>query len=953
MSLAIEALRQVADAEQWPVGQVLLRDVNISTALVVPETDAGVEIVLRLDALADEQLGVDNTTPWYAFSVESLSDRKWVSHCRGKISSGPENPEKGQCDHPVDPSRLTQRVPSKRWYEAFRRVGFYYGPAFQQLGQVRTDRRYQQAEAEVRVRDHSDVVQDESRYVIHPATIDACLQLIIISIHHGKHKEMPWGVVPIHLEEVTLRFPSTGEEGSMGKAVAWTDRCEGRYFNTHTQLMGQNGRVLVDVKSLRCVAYEAAVPADAASKALDPAPFATVSWKPDVLRLVESSHPALWPKGTSETQVLVSIVQMIHHRHPLATVLLCGQHSPEVMETVSSALPKACNIRAAGPDDLENDEISSAAVAGSVDLVVVDETVSGKPEVVLGLARGSRWVIETRLDEKSPVNGVANETALYPVVEVPAVGDHKETRLVRLLARDHARLADGIHDEQLSIMILHDRSLTVDQHLVTYLSSKGHTVKSTTLGQFDLPENQENAVVIIDDRDGSLLSRLSDDSFESLKSLVRANLPMVWLTQGVRQGACVFGGMVQGFLRVIRSENASAMIVQLDVDEEEQPTDVAEALLGALWDAPTKDSGKDTEFWLHKGVMHIARVVPNHPLNREWASHTSPTSHSPDIKPLPDGVRLKPSVVDRQLTLTYDEAEASCSLGSDEIEIQILASELQSTPNTPAVVYGRVLRRGSSVPVDVAAGDQVIALTTETFTTVVRTASYIRYDSSAGSDMTTILAGVAALSKVVNMCITAATVSSSDRILALPGPKSTLYALVRLGQAMGWKVSLVTRSTEEQQEFSREFNIDSGSVLLTDEIRTHMREKNCRWVILAHEFSPLSQELWRQLPARSVFVLNDTLLETALDPLPFSRGALFVPTSVATLQPAAASGILEHALHLVQKYPNLASNVACVHEIGEFCQSNNVLREIPATKIGVATYRYRESLVRVSLQFVH
>jgi len=143
---------------------------------------------------------------------------------------------------------------------------------------VRTDRRYQHAEAEVRIQNRSDVVQDESRYVIYPATVDVCLQLIIISIHRGKHKEMPWGVVPIRLEEVTLRFPRDGEgEGSIGTAVAWTDSCKGRYFNTHTQLMAPSGRVLVDVKSLRYVAYEAAVPADAASNTTNPAPFATIS----------------------------------------------------------------------------------------------------------------------------------------------------------------------------------------------------------------------------------------------------------------------------------------------------------------------------------------------------------------------------------------------------------------------------------------------------------------------------------------------------------------------------------------------------------------------------------------------------------------------------------------------------------------------------------------------------
>ncbi|KAF4176549.1 hypothetical protein CNMCM8927_000723 [Aspergillus lentulus] len=951
MSLAIEALRQVAETEQWQVGQVRLRDVDISTALVVPESEAGVEIVLRLDVLAHQQPTAGNSTPWYAFSVESLSEGKWVSHCRGKISASPDDCDKDQYEHPVEPSRLTQRVPGKRWYEAFHRVGFYYGPTFQQLGQVRTDRRYQHAEAEVRVRDHSDVVQDESRYVIHPATIDACLQLIIISIHRGKHKEMPWGVVPIRLEEVTLRFPSDGEEGSMGTAVAWTDSCEGRYFNTHTQLRGQSGRVLVDVKSLRCVAYEAAVPADAASNAIDPAPFATVSWKPDVARLRESSYPTVWPKGSSEAQVLVSMVQMIHHRHPLAAVLLCGQHTPDVIDAVSAVLPKSCSVRAVQMSELEDSQSSNAAIAGPLDLVVVDESVSGGREVILGLMKEGQWLIQSGPAENLPVvNGVKDENALYPVLEVPVADPQKGARLVELLARGNVRLMDAIQNEQLDVLIVHESSQSEDGHLIAHLSDKGHTVKSTTVDRFTLPGNQENEVVIIDDRHGTLLSGMSDQSFEALKSLIRANLPTVWLTRGVRQGACVFGGMVQGFLRVIRSEQASARIVQLDVDQEEQPADVAEGLLSVLRDAPTKDSGKDTEFWLHKGIMNIARVVPNHQLNTEWAPPASLASHVSEVKQLPDGVRLKSSIVDGQLSLTYDEPEPSSALGADEIEIQVLASELQTTPNSPVVVSGRVLRCGSAVRADVAAGDQVIGYTTESLTTVVRTACYIRWNNSTNSDMTTTLASVAALSKVVNMCVTTTGVSSSDKILALPGPAPTLHALVWLGKAMHWDVSLLARSPEEQQEYISKFNLDNGSVLLADDIRTGVREKDRRWVILAHDFSSLSQEVWRQLPARSVFVLNEALLDSAPDPLPFSRGASFMPTSVKTLHTAAASEVLQRALDLVQKCPGLANDIAFVHDISEFSQFNNPVHAVPATKIGVVTYRYHDSLVRVAPQ---
>ncbi|KAH1950737.1 hypothetical protein KXV59_005280 [Aspergillus fumigatus] len=91
--------------------------------------------------------------------------------------------------------------------------------------------------------------------------------------------------------------------------------------------------------------------------------------------------------------------------------------------------------------------------------------------------------------------------------------------------------------------------------------------------------------------------------------------------------------------------------------------------------------------------------------------------------------------------------------------------------------------------------------------------------------------------------------------------------------------------------------------VLVEGIRTPLQEKDCRWVILAHDFSPSSQEVWRRLPAHSVFVLNETLLDSAPDPLP---------------------------------------SLVRIRSV------NNLLHAIPASKVGVVTYRYHDSRLRVS-----
>ncbi|KAI0470423.1 polyketide synthase dehydratase-domain-containing protein [Xylariaceae sp. FL0804] len=47
----------------------------------------------------------------------------------------------------------------------------------------------------------------ESRYMLHPATIDGCLHAVIASVHRGLHKEMLWGVIPLEIEEMTTASP--------------------------------------------------------------------------------------------------------------------------------------------------------------------------------------------------------------------------------------------------------------------------------------------------------------------------------------------------------------------------------------------------------------------------------------------------------------------------------------------------------------------------------------------------------------------------------------------------------------------------------------------------------------------------------------------------------------------------------------------------------------------------
>lgn len=955
MSLAIEALWQISETHIRSSDHVTLRDIDISTALVVDGADSGVEIQLRLEQVPQRN---SEKEAWYSFAVESLSKSgDWVVNCRGKISAiyqqfmGTGQPSQPP---PVGGAQL-QQTPAKRWYDALDRVGFHYGPVFQQLNQVKAHRGSHMAEGDVMVLKESNTMQDESRYIIHPSTIDACLQLIIISIHDGKHKKIPWGVVPIRLDEITLRFPGD-DVGVNGTAVAWTDGFQGRYFNTHVHLVGQSGQLLVDINALRCVTYEAAVPAHALEKETEPCPFSTLSWKPDIMRLRPLEYSPLKSGETTEAERLAIIIDLICHRQFIPSVLLCGDFAQDMIDQISSVLPKSTNLILSPLSPLvelddesnkdrtqmkplpENVDDWARTVDGPHNLVVANESVSHQSDAVQRLVTQQGFLAYSASNStvlKCP--DCAHVSIKNLSVSDTVRGPRQITGLVTEPNLTRKPESSG------SWTVFHPAHRTTDPSLISGLSEKASCVQYMALHRFDNVTDNDN--ILIDDSSGDLLDSLDSGSFECLKSVLGAGLPVVWLTRGVRQGSSTHGGMAAGFLRVIRSEQAAARVLLLDVDLKEDPADVSDAIF-SMQDVPTKSSGSDTEFCLHRGMLHIGRVRPNTLLNSEWALSSS---SAPKSQPLPEGIRLSSELLDGHLV--FSVTDQLPALDPKAIEIQTLASELQTAPNAAIVVAGIVLRCGSLVENSLQ-GQRVVAFTNEPFPTIVQTARYALLDP-ATVDMVALVADMSALCKATTVCKAPAGVRRGDRILALPGPTSTLHALIRASNVLQWDLQLVVGSEAEKQDYTTQFNLGSHNVLLAMDGKA-ISSRICpdgRSIVLAHDFSSFSQDVWRHLPASGAFVLNETTLEGALDPLPLTRGASFISSSLNSLDDATVSDNLTQALLLVKEHPQLAGHSAAVFDIDGVKTVSEITSDIPAGKIPVFRYHYNESQVKVCVTY--
>ena len=374
------------------------------------------------------------------------------------------------------------------------------------------------------------------------------------------------------------------------------------------------------------------------------------------------------------------------------------------------------------------------------------------------------------------------------------------------------------------------------------LRAKGSNVNTENTSGYKVSEFTK---IIIDDMEGTLLSKLRTDVFEALQNYLCSSLPVFWLTSGVNKGEVFFEDISQGFPRAIQSEQAAAQITLLDVDVDERFECIGETLHQKLVNVATKNCGKDTDLWLHQGVTYVSRTVPNVTLN----DRLSPTIDNTKQSVLSSETALGSKIVNGELNFCPGAAEFR-ELSDLEAEIQVEASgfqadDLQSDNEPPRTVLGKVSRVGSSM--DAATICQTMAVYTKAgHSTMVRTTEHMCVNT-AGFDAAHLAAALPNLCKAVN-CLKTGYVEPGEHALVLPAPLSITGAVAGLSCAFKFEIRLVVETEEEKQEILLRYHVPSESILLTEATETFRKlvsrnSANAPSIVIANDFSPLSQEI--------------------------------------------------------------------------------------------------------------
>lgn len=902
---------------------------------------------------------------WFSFAVESITDARWTTHCEGTILALQESPDRPRAvTSPVDTSRLTQHVPSRRWYNAFNRVGFEYGPSFQRLGPIQTDSKYNEAAAAVEIETESRLMQGESRYILHPSTIDACLQLIIISINAGLHKEMPYGVVPVNIEELSLWFP--GDEAKMiGSAVAWTDEQSGRYFNTHTKLMTKSGNLILDVTSLRCVAYEAAIPQQMVA-ARPREPYMEAVWKPDFTTLTASKLPSLSVSGKSIWDEAADIIELIHHKKPLEKATFVGC-SVELLQSILLRMPLETAIiildRSAETQEttmlsfqpdarvttrvLEGDSLGSEeAPLEAQDLVFIGDTFAGWGSLeLLGFLKGL-LVDSGRLLSLTKLESIGIMEKSFFSAGFSAAELQFSSTTARLSSHNPRPYLNGIvRPAETIALVTQDPGSPQGRELAQSLTSPDRAVDVVDLLTFSTSKGQK---IVIHDAMGLILSSLTADSFEALKTILLSGASILWVTHGVNEGKNVHGAMAQAFLRAIRSEQASVTITLLDVDTDSDPKDISDTVISKLKVVATKDSGADTEFWLHGGILQVSRIQPNVSLNQDFGGNEKPAS----IVPLTPGTSLHATLVDGELVFSPDFLEQQ-DLAAGEVEVQVKAAEFElPQEGSPRVVAGQIVKVGSGVS-STMVGQEIVAYAAGSYSTMIHIPNslVVPVGSSAAEDL---VASLPAISKVWNFMVTSAKATSGDFLLLLPTSLDTISLVAAFAQNMGIKLAVVVETKQQRDVLAPQKSAFEALLLASErdailDLLSSSRGDSKPNVVLAYEFSELSQDVWRVMPPQGRFILSDTSIDVAPDFLPFARGVSFTCTGIESLfkqNPETLAQVLTSSVNILAQFSDVLLKTASKIAIGSLKDSTKIA-QAKSIDNAVVTYNYETDTVKV------
>ncbi|KAI0459484.1 polyketide synthase-like protein [Xylaria acuta] len=836
--LAMEALSQNRgfDAEVKPSFE--FRNVHIKTAFVLHEEEDDPNEVEIHTGISPARLSAAATSSkWFDFSVSSWVGDQETLHCMGTVQMT-EQLLFGNLVKIKDDVGL-ETCPLKPWYDILREGGVNWGPHFQQLNSLRVDGDGIKAEAIATSKVGHAMAQDtHTDFAIHPITLDACLQAILMA-NARTNSEQPPGYLPVCISECRIRsvgdmrsnFNSLDCEYEMHarsrKTGVATLRADCTLYDTH-------GVPLVDFQNVRFESYRVqATDENGSSLQRNRQPGLRMKWKPDVSRLrpdtahylvdyLSSSLPTQLISGIPPEEnvpaIIGALLDLAGHRNASMEVLEitrgCSNESDQWLRFLGKeeALPRYKYWNTASFDNDGNLIIDSGRDEPFDVVVLADDAFGAQywrhnAETLLSVVKGSGLVITNSSD--------AAQHALHEAgFSVIGVGPR-----IFIAARPHpTSLVEG---KDVLLLCREEPSPAAAELAISLSAYLKETACAARVRQVSLADlhkyelTDDIAYVSLLELDHELLATISQPELERLQAVTNVARHMLWLT-----GANAFHepnpnlALSNGLSRALMLEQPLLHFSVLDVGSIENTHSmqlICESILSALHSCFNRE---DSEFVLANGLLYISRLVSDIEFNttlRRRLRFQDPVQHCSLAEASPARLQIGTPGVTTTLHFQmenvgeppagYVDVETK-AFGLNAKDVYAMAGRVETRNATTGLEFSGVVKTVGSSGDDhgLNPGDKVVVMAPCHLSTINRVPVWSVHKMLAGEDFVTVASLTVSYATALFALYDRANLRPGESILIHSGAGALGIAAIRIAQRIGATI-FTTVSTEAKRSF--------------------------------------------------------------------------------------------------------------------------------------------------------
>lgn len=902
-SMAIEAITQINESSSpcpVEISGYVLRNVSIKKALVIPDNDAGIEVICNMRSSIFNETDAEHA--WWDFNISSVSGNGHGNdHVIGSIAINVR--QRGQISKQFPD--FPQRASGKAWNQALKQVGFDYGSTFQDMTDIRFDGINYSTVCKTVIKSTCGIMDNESRYVLHPSTVDSCLQNVIVAIYAGQLNALECGAVPVYVEEIAIWVPTAEQLNGSGNVFSWTDQRGIRSFVTGSQLTANDGEMLMDISNMRCTSYEAAM-AQKPDERIPSRVYGQMVWAYDIDSFKQSND-------LSDTDIEQFVKSAVYKQPNLKIIEVGSKHAGALLSrwewleyTITERSDKAIEESSAALQGFKNARVQyldisqsfngQAAPEGSFDLVIASAEELSPIElenIRRLLIQGGHAILTT--------NGELSTNALQKAgfSSVDLLLRHVDKMTLALCTAVRPTTSEAINGQYHGVQLVYRKEpASVLFEVKKAYEKLGWHTTVTSLKNYE--DNIQKHVIMFADFEGPLLATLEENELVKIQDITSTASMVLWIScGGLLTGKIPEYAMNVGLIRSIVSEQNSLDLMLLDFDLENTSIESVVNITTMITQRQNaKSEFREGEYYVFKGIVYINRLVPNDRINRKYAFDNKET-----IPVLFDqGISLAGKVRSGEIVFETNSVEQS-RLEPDHIEVQVSVAGLNkedtliingsdSLNDFSHEIGGIVQRVGTSV-IGLEVGDHVFGFSFSKFATTQCMSADLVQKVEFGENLSELASLPMAYGTALYGLKNLAKLEAQEKVLILSGTGVSGLAAIKVSQFMNG-IPYVAVSTEaEATMIMKSFNLDERQIIMTSEQSFVERFKASAGgqgpdVVFSSGFvnPAIAQQCWRHIGRFGRFIdsgRKNVLKKNALDMIPLHRDASYLSFDILDL----------------------------------------------------------------------